>query len=268
MTAVAGTRRSSAGRSALRLVDAVPQTTALLAGAVIWEVAARILQVRFFPPLSDVLARLWTLTVDGEILGSLSASMLNLLIAFTVSVAAGIAIGLLMGASRRIDAALDIYVNAGLTAPSLVFAPVFFSIFGLSRMSIVAVIITYTVFIVVVTTKDAVRGVPVELREMARCYGSSEPQMYVKIVLPAALPLIMAGVRLGAGRAVKGMVNGEMFISVVGLGALIMNAGRTFDAETVLAVLIVVVLVSFLLVRILQVVDRRLNGWLPATSRS
>ncbi len=268
MTAVAGTVRSSTHRSALRVVDAIPQTTALVVGAVIWEVAARILRVSFFPPLSDVLARLWTLTVDGEILGSLSASLLNLVIAFTVSVAAGIATGLLMGASRRIDAALDIYVNAGLTAPSLVFAPVFFSIFGLSRMSIVAVIIIYTVFIIIVTTRDAVRGVPVALTEMARCYGSNQPQLYLKIVLPASLPLIMAGVRLGAGRAVKGMVNGEMFISVVGLGALIMQAGRTFDAESVFAVLIVVVLVSFLLVRVLQLVDRRLNGWLPATSRS
>lgn len=267
MTAATRTQRPSPLSSLTRVVDAAPQTTALLVGAVIWEVAARILGVRFFPPLSDVLARLWTLTLNGEILGSLSASLLNLIIAFTVSVAAGIVIGLLMGASRKVDVALDLYVNAGLTAPSLVFAPVFFSIFGLSRLSIVAVIIIYTVFIVIVCSRDAVRAVPVALTEMARCYGSSELQLYRRIVLPAALPLIMAGVRLGAGRAVKGMVNGEMFISVVGLGALIMDAGRTFDAETVLAVLVVVVLVSFGLVKLLQLVDRRLNGWLPETSR-
>jgi ABC-type nitrate/sulfonate/bicarbonate transport system permease component len=268
VTAVAQAERRSGLGAVTRVVDAAPQLTALLVGAFIWEVAARIAGLAFFPPLSDVVAKLVSLTADGLILGSLGASLLNLLIGFLVSVAAGIALGLLMGASRKVDVALDMYVNAGLTAPSLVFAPIFFSIFGLSRLSIVAVIIMYTVFIVIVTTRDAVRSVSVALMEMARCYGSSDRQLYLKIVFPASLPLIMAGVRLGAGRAVKGMVNGEMFISVVGLGALIMDAGRTFDAEAVLAVLVVVVLVSFGLVRILQLVDRRLNGWLPETART
>jgi ABC-type nitrate/sulfonate/bicarbonate transport system permease component len=250
-----------------RAVDAAPEATALILGAVVWEVAARFADVPFFPPLSDVTTRLVSLTVEGEILGSVGASVLNLVIGFTASVVVGVLLGLLMGASRKADVALDVYVNAGLTAPSLVFAPIFFSIFGLSRMSIVAVIITYTIFIVIVTTRDAVRSVPVPLLEMARCYGSTQRQLYLKVVLPAALPLIMAGVRVGAGRAVKGMVNGEMFIAVVGLGALIMSAGRTFDAESVLAVLLVVVVISFVLVRMLQILDRRLNGWLPTTSR-
>jgi ABC-type nitrate/sulfonate/bicarbonate transport system permease component len=260
--------KRSTGASVLRVIDAAPAVTALLIGALIWEGLARLLGLAFFPPLSDVLVRLVQLTADGEIIGSVSASILNLLLGFGASVIVGVVLGLLMGASRRIEAVLDVYVTAGLTAPSLVFAPIFFSIFGLSRMSIVAVIITYTIFIVIVTSRDAVRSVPVQLIEMARCYGSSEIQLYRKIVLPAAFPLIMAGIRVGAGRAVKGMVNGEMFIAVVGLGALIMDAGRTFDAETVLAVLVVVVVISFGLVRLLQVVDRRVNGWLPETART
>jgi ABC-type nitrate/sulfonate/bicarbonate transport system permease component len=251
-----------------RVLDAAPQTTALVLGALVWETVARVAGLAFLPPLSDVVGRLISMTQDGDILGSVWVSVLNLLIGFGVSVAAGITLGLLMGASHKVDVALDMYVNAGLTAPSLVFAPVFFSIFGLSRLSIICVIITYTVFIIIVTSRDAVHAVPTPLIEMARCYGCNDWQLYRKVVLPAALPLIMAGVRVGAGRGVKGMVNGEMFIAVVGLGALIMNAGRTFDAEAVLAVLLVVLVISFGLVRLLQLVDRRLNGWLPSTART
>jgi NitT/TauT family transport system permease protein len=91
--------------------------------------------------------------------------------------------------------------------------------------------------------------------------------MWRRIVLPAATPLIMAGVRLGVGRAVKGMLNGEMFIAIVGLGRLVQDGSRGFDASLVLAVLIVIIIVAFIAVFITQAVDARLTRWLPKTSR-
>jgi NitT/TauT family transport system permease protein len=92
--------------------------------------------------------------------------------------------------------------------------------------------------------------------------------MIRRILLPASVPLIMAGVRLGSGRAVKGMINGEMFIAVVGLGGVVMRAGSRFDAESVLAVLLVIIVVAFGVVWTVQAVDRRLTRWLPATQRA
>ena len=77
----------------------------------------------------------------------------------------------------------------------------------------------------------------------------------------------MAGIRLGVGRAVKGMINGEMFIAVVGLGGVVMTAGRNFDAETVLAVMLLIILVAFGAVGLVERIDRRLTAWLPETSR-
>jgi NitT/TauT family transport system permease protein len=119
----------------------------------------------------------------------------------------------------------------------------------------------------VVNTAEAVRGTPRSLVEMARCYGARDRFVLRRVILPAATPLIMAGVRLGAGRAVKGMVNGEMFIAVVGLGGVIMTAGRNFDAETVLAVMTLVIVIAFCVVWLVERIDRRLTAWLPATSR-
>ena len=125
-----------------------------------------------------------------------------------------------------------------------------------------------SIFIVIVNTTSAIRNVPAPLIEMGRSYCASERQLFFKIILPAATPLIMAGLRLAMGRAVKGMINGEMFIAVVGLGGVVMRAGSRFDAESVLAVLLVIIVVAFGVVWTVQAVDRRLTRWLPATQRT
>jgi ABC-type nitrate/sulfonate/bicarbonate transport system permease component len=239
----------------------------LLGGAVLWELVARIWDVSFFPPLSAVLRRLWQMIADGEILGSLGNSLLNLLIGVVISVVVGVVVGLLMGAYKKVEQALDVYVYALLTAPSLVFAPIFFSIFGLGRASIVAVVVMYATFIIIINTASAIRSVPVPLIEMGRSFCGTDWQVFRRIVIPAAMPLIMAGLRLGMGRAVKGMINGEMFIAAVGLGALVMDAGRRFDAETILAVLLVIIAVAVASMQLVQLLDRRVTRWLPSTAR-
>ena len=248
-------------------VSAPVGALSLLGGAVLWEIVARIWDVDFFPPLSAVLRRLWQMIADGEILGSLGNSLLNLLIGAVIAVVLGVGLGMLMGAYKKVEQALDVYVYALLTAPSLVFAPIFFSIFGLGRASIIGVVVMYGTFIIIINTASAIRSVPVPLIEMGRSFCATDWQVFRRIVIPAAMPLIMAGLRLGMGRAVKGMINGEMFIAAVGLGALVMDAGRRFDAETIRAVLLVIIIVAVATMQLVQLLDRRVTRWLPSTAR-
>jgi NitT/TauT family transport system permease protein len=269
MTATA--RLARAGRSAGELTNRVSLAPAAAALAVLagsWELVGRIANVPFFPPLTTVLVRLRDMIADGLILDNLATSLTNLVLGFAISLAIALVVGLLMGAFAKVEAALDIYVNALLTAPSLVFAPIFFSIWGLGRESIIAVVVMYSCFIMIINTAAGVRTVPRPLVEMGTSFSATRWQLFRFVVLPAATPLIMAGVRLGVGRAVKGMINGEMFIAVVGLGKLVQDAGRQLDAASVLAVLIVIVVVAFASVAIVQAVDNRLTSWLPQTARS
>jgi NitT/TauT family transport system permease protein len=269
MTATA--RIARAGRGAGELTNRVgfgPAASALAVLAVVWELIGRATNVPFFPPLTVVLARLGEMIADGLIVDNLLTSLTNLVLGFAVSLAIALVIGLLMGAFAKVDAALDVYVNALLTAPSLVFAPIFFSIWGLGRESIIAVVVMYSCFIMIINTAAGVRSVPRPLVEMGTSFSASRWQLFRFVALPAATPLIMAGVRLGVGRAVKGMINGEMFIAVVGLGKLVQDAGRQLDAASVLAVLIVIVVVAFASVAVVQAVDNRLTSWLPSTARS
>ncbi len=244
-----------------------PTLLAAAVGIAFWEIVGRVAEFRFFPPFSTVFARLVEMTMDGEIIAPLTGSLTNLAIGFTIAVVFGIAIGLLMGAYRRVEAALDIYVYALLTAPSLVFAPILFSIFGLGREPIVGLIIIYTIFIIIINTTSAVQSVPRPLIEMGRSYCANDWEIFRRIILPSATPMIMAGVRLAGARAVEGMINGELFIAAVGLGAVISRAGARFDATTVLAVLVLTLIIAFAVVRVIKLVDSRLTGWLPATQR-
>jgi NitT/TauT family transport system permease protein len=249
-------------------IDGFLGVISLAVGAILWEIVGQVAQVSFFPPLSVVLVRMVELLIDGEILSYLLASLSNLAIGFGLSLAIGLGLGLLMGVYKRVDMALDLYVRAMLTAPSLVFAPIFFSLFGLNRITTIAIIVLYSTFIIILTTASAVKAAPKSLIEMARCYGARDRYVFRRVILPAATPLIMAGVRLGAGRAVKGMINGEMFIAVVGLGGVVMTAGRNFDAPTVLAVMMIIIIIAFALVWLVERLDRRLTSWLPDTARA
>lgn len=250
------------------LLGSAPTAAALALGIVVWELLARWWDVIFFPPFSAVVARLIQLTIDGKILENLVGSLMNLVIGFAISAIVGVGVGMLMGAYRKVEMALDAYVYALLTAPSLVFAPIFFAIFGLGRQTILGVVIMYSIFIIIINTVAAIRSVPVELIEMGRSYCASERQLFFRIILPAALPLIFAGLRLGMGRAVKGTINGEMFISATGLGAVVITAGRRFDAAAVLAVLLVIIIVALVAVKLIQIVDSRMTSWVPSTARA
>ena len=248
--------------------NAAPTVIGLGAGMILWEVIARAWNVIFFPPFSAVVVQLVELTLDGKIVESLLGSLTNLVIGFAISVVFGVGTGMLMGAYRKVDMALDVYIYAMLTAPSLVFAPIFFAIFGLGRASILGVVIMYSIFIIIINTVAAIRTVPVGLIEMGRSYCATERQLFFKVILPAALPMIFAGLRLGMGRAVKGTINGEMFITAVGLGAVVISAGRRFDAATVLAVLLVIIIVALVGVKVIQLIDARMTSWLPSTART
>jgi NitT/TauT family transport system permease protein len=96
---------------------------------------------------------------------------------------------------------------------------------------------------------------------MARSFGAGERELFVKIILPAALPMIMAGIRLGMGRAVLGMVTSEMILSAVGFGVMLMTFGASFNTPALFATLLTIILLAVGLLTLIQYFDRRLMPW-------
>lgn len=243
------------------LPDGAVRLLGIVVGVVLWEFLGRVLQLSFFPPASAVFARMAEMIIGGEIWPSLRVSLQNLGYGLVIMFAIGLPVGVLMGVSHAINAALEPYVNTLLAAPSLVFAPIFFSLFGLSRWSIVSLIVFYGVFILILNTATAVGRPRQDLIEMADSLCATRWQKIRWVVLPGAMPLLMTGVRVASGRAVEGMINGEMLIAVIGLGFIVQSAGQRFDATTVLAVLFVIVGIALLVGRVVEVLDRRVTRW-------
>jgi ABC-type nitrate/sulfonate/bicarbonate transport system permease component len=234
---------------------------AIAFGLLVWEVLGRLFDALWLPPFSAVFGALWSLTAQGLIVANLLASLKSLGIGFGLSLVTGLPIGGLMGRYRKVEWALDIHVSWLLISPSIVFAPIFFTIFGLSDATRIAVVVLYAWPIIVYNTFTAFRHVSPELIEMARCFGAGEAKIFFRIMAPASLPLTMAGLRLGMGRAVKGMINGELFVALVGLGALAEKFANGFDTTNVLAIVLVVMVVAVFMAEVVQWLDRRLTYW-------
>jgi NitT/TauT family transport system permease protein len=241
--------------------DNATEVLALLAGAVFWEVLGWSVGLQWLPPFSKVMEALVQFVGSGVILANLGSSLQGLILGFSLSLILGLVLGSLMGRYRYVEKALDVYVHALFVCPSIVFAPIFFAIFGLSDASRIAIIVVYSMFVIVINTATSIRTVDPSLVEMARSFGCRERQIFSRILLPASLPLVFAGIRLGMGRAVKGMINGEMLIAFVGLGALAQRYGAQFDAAKVFAIAMVVLIIGLVSNALVQRLDHRLTRW-------
>lgn len=234
-----------------------------LAGMIIaWEAIGRFAGLRWLPPFTEVVGELWGLFADGTIQEHLLASLSSLAIGFSLALGVGLAIGTMMGMFRLVDAALDIYVNIMFFTPALMFAPILFAIFGLSIATRIGVVFLYSVFIIIINTATAIRTVDPDLGQMARSFSASNSQVARKVLFPASMPLVIAGVRLGVGRAVKGMINGELLIALVGIGGLAAKFGRQLAIPKVWAISLFILILALVLDQTVSMFERRVTSWL------
>jgi len=192
----------------------------LITLALLWEIAGRTGNTRLLPPLSIVVVAWFELLVSGQLFQALSISLQAMALGYVLSVLFGVPLGLLMGRYRRLESFLDIYMTALLTVPMISFIPFLVIAFGLGLHSRVWIVFLFAFVIIAINTTAGVRNVDATLTEMARSFGARESDLFLKVIVPAALPMIMAGLRLGMGRAVLGMVTSELILAVVGFGAI------------------------------------------------
>jgi NitT/TauT family transport system permease protein len=233
--------------------------------ALIWETAGRTGNARLLPPFSKVVTAWIELLVSGQLFQALAISLQALAIGFVLSVIFGVPLGLLMGRHRRLEAFLDIYMTALLTVPMISFIPFLVIAFGLGLHSRVWIVFLFAFVIIAINTTAGVRNVDATLTEMAKSFGARESELFLKVILPAALPMIMAGIRLGMGRAVLGMVTSELILAVVGFGAMLMTFSASFDSAALFATILTIVLLAVALLALIQHLDRRLTPWRAAS---
>lgn len=230
-------------------------------GLVLWELLGRAQISVIIPSATDTMLALAEMLSSGELQKSLATSLSSFVIGFGLALVLGITLGAMMARFRFVEYFFDLFVMAGNASPTLAFLPILVIIFGINDNVRIAVAFIFAFWVIVVNTFTGIRGADRNLIDMARSFGATPSQIFWRIMLPSGLGLLMAGIRLGAGRAVKGMVNGEMLITIIGLGAMIMTYAGSFNGPKLFAVLLVICLVAIVIDQLIRFLHRRFAPW-------
>jgi NitT/TauT family transport system permease protein len=229
----------------------------------IWEAGAiaGVVDTRFFPAPTKIFAALWELVRSGEMLGHVAISLQRILIGFILGAVPGIAIGLAVGLFPVARAIVQPLVDALFPIPKIALLPMMIMLFGLGEGSKYAIIAIAVVFLVLINTETGVRNIDRIYFDVARNYGASRRMLFTDIALPGALPLIMAGLKLGMGVALIVIVSAEFVNAKSGIGYFIWNSWSIFQVEWMYAGLTVTAILGFASAVLLGALERALVPW-------
>lgn len=199
--------------------------------------------------------------VNGALVNDLGWTMLGTLLAFGLGSAAGILVGMLFIISPTTESLLNPILMALNAMPRIALAPLFLIWFGLGLGSKVAVGFSLSFFIVLSSTVAGGRGVNPDHITLARTLGASGRQVFLKFVLPSAVPVIFNGLRLGLVYSLLGVVGGEIIASEHGLGQALQLLAASFKTNGVFAIIILLALVSVCIMTAMNWLEERLLRW-------
>jgi ABC-type nitrate/sulfonate/bicarbonate transport system permease component len=252
-----------------------------------WEVTVRLkwLDARFFPAPTTVTVALWNLIANGELLGRfwllperiaagdwtgalklfeeghLWVSLFRIFAGFLLGAVPGIILGVIMGMNRTMRVALDPVISAVYVLPKIAILPLVMLIFGIGELSKVAIVGIASFFLVLINTTAGVRDIEPIFFEAGRNYGANRRKMFWHVIIPGALPIIFAGLRLSLGTALIVIIAAEFVAAKYGLGYLVWFSWQTLLTENMFAGLVVIMILGALFTTGLQVVEGWLMPW-------
>jgi NitT/TauT family transport system permease protein len=224
----------------------VPMAFSLLVWFAIWEVVGRLDLVSLLPPFTEVLAALPEVVSSDTFADAAWITLQAFLIGMGLSLTIGIAVGMLMGASRAIGSLMGMWVNIFESSPLTAIVPALMALLGFGLETMIVTVFLFSVWVIALDTQVGVERVNPSLLEMGRSFGATRRALYTRIVLRAALPELLAGIRLGLIRGLKGVVIGQLLIAVLGVGYLFELYSRNFLMPEFWALLIILFAFAFL----------------------
>ena len=230
---------------------------------VIWELICQsgVVSSLFLPAPTAILSALLQMIADGEIGVSLAASLYRILAGFFIGSLIGLAVGLVTGTSALMDKIGTPIVNAIYPIPKIALLPLFILWLGIGELSKVTIIALGVFFPVAMNTYSGVKNVDTLLLKVAASFNASWWMTMKSVVLPNALPMIFAGLRLAAGTSLLLLVAAEMIAAQVGIGALILHYGDLMITDRLMAGVIVLSLLGLVFNLILQFLERKAIPW-------
>jgi NitT/TauT family transport system permease protein len=230
----------------------------------VWELVVRagLYSGLFLPAPSRIAGSLGNMIGDGTLALHLVSTLTRIVMGLLVGATVGVLLGLLMGMSRRIRRVFDPIVAALHPIPRLAFFPLLIVLFGIGEVSKLAAVALGAFFPMLLNTVAGVRGMnPVHL-ELARSYGATRRQMFLRVLLPGSMPLMLTGLRLSANVAFHATIGVEMVGSRVGIGSLLWLSWQTFRIDQLYATLTVIATIGIGLATIIRWITVRGAPWL------
>ncbi|MDA0354827.1 MAG: ABC transporter permease subunit [Proteobacteria bacterium] len=235
----------------------LPAMSSLILWALLWEAIGRLELTFFVPAFSTVIMTLIELVQTKVFQKALSETAYAFSVGIGASVLIGIPTGILMGKSRLLDEMLLPWVNIFISAPLTALVPVLMVLFGFGTKTIIITTALFAIWIIILNARAGVMQINRSLVEMARSFGAGPFTAFYKIYFWAALPEILGGVRIGVIRAVKGVIIGQLLVSIVGFGTLFELYSSNFLMAHFWAVLLVLFTLAFAIAEFLSFLERK-----------
>jgi len=232
-------------------------------GLLLWEFVSRILIANqlFLAAPSQIVYAIYTLARTGELEKHIAISAVEFAIGYVIAAVIGIAFGFGMASSVRFKQALQPWISGFYATPTIALGPLFILWFGIGIWSKVFVVILLVVFAVIINSEAGIRSTSERYLEMMRSFGATRRQLFLKVSLPSATPFILAGLKLGIGRGLIGVVVAELFGSRAGLGRLISQSADAFNMPELFAGVIVLAVAGIAMTAGFGWLEKRLVPW-------
>lgn len=257
-------KRAVTYRKRLAKFDSVWRLLAsLIVLAVIWELVARYLveTALFLVPLSEVFATGADLWRAGQLQRHISASGQAFAFGYLVAIAVGVPLGLLLAFSKRIRGYVEPLMSALYSTPLVAISPLLILALGIGITSKIAIVFLVAVFPIFINTMLGFSTTEQAFVDVARSFNASSWQRFCFVLLPSAVPALIAGLRLAVGRGIVGVVVGELFGARAGLGWLIFHSSQSFNTASLYVGILMLALAGTIMMSLLEAVERRVARW-------
>ena len=231
---------------------------------IVWEIVAPFISPIFFTSPSNIAIAFYETTVSGELPYFLAQSLEVMVYGLVTAIVVGIPLGVAMARIRRLDWALDLPINALYATPLVAVVPLLVLWFGIYLKAKIIVVFLFAVFPILINPYQGVRECDKGMIEVAQSFRSSEWRMWRDVLLPFAVPYIIAGLRLAIGRGLIGMIIAEFYTTISGLGFMITKYANVFAMDKTFVPVIVLMVLGVSLTTLLKWIGRRIAPWSAA----
>jgi NitT/TauT family transport system permease protein len=226
---------------------------------VAWEAVGQAKLSTIVPPFSAVIEAAIQIAPSDKFAHAAAISLRSFGLGMGLALAVGIPLGVAMARVKSVGRILGMWVNIFVSAPISALVPILMAVVGIGETTVVVTVFLFAVFVITLDTQVGVTHADRSLVEMARAFGASRRQLYTKVLLLSALPEILAGVRLGAIRGVKGVVIGQLLVAIIGVGELFETYSNNFLMEEFWALVLMVFLFAFAVSEAVAWLERRVE---------